>query len=51
MVEAKKATLEKAKTNVAAQEKQKQMYDRKHCTSSEVYSVGSAVLKKDFTRK
>ena len=40
---------EKAKTNiVAAQEKQKQTYDRKHYTSSEVYSVGSAVLKKDF---
>ena len=52
MVEAKKATLEKAKTNiVAAQEKQKQTYDRKHCTTSEVYSVGSAVLKKDFIRK
>ena len=52
MVEAKEATLEKAKTNiVAAQEKQKQTYDHKHCTSSEVYLVDSAVLKKDFTRK
>ena len=52
MAEAKKTTLEKAKSNiVAAQEKQKQTYDRKHCTNPDVYSVGSAVLKKDFTRK
>ena len=38
----KKATLEKAKMNyiVTAQEKQKQTYNRKHCTSSEIYSVG-----------
>jgi hypothetical protein len=36
---------------VAAPEKQKRMYDHKHSTNSEVYSVGSAVLKKDFTRK
>ena len=51
MTEAKQATLEKAKSNiVAAQEKQKQSYDRKHCTNSDVYSVGSAVLKKDLTR-
>ena len=52
MAEAKKATLEKAKSNIiAVQEKQKQTYDRKHCTNSDVYTVGSAVLKKDFTRK
>ena len=41
---------QKVKTNVA-QEKQKQTHAHKHCTSSEVYSVGSAVLKKDFTWK
>ena len=52
MVEAKKATLENNKSNiVAAQEKQTQTCDCKHCTSCEVYSAGSAVLKKDFTRK
>lgn len=52
MAEAEKATLEKAKMNIiTAQEKQKQTYDRKHCTSSEIYCVGSAVLKKDFIRK
>ena len=52
MAEAQKTTLETAKMNiVTAQDKQKQTYDRKHCTSFEIYSVGSAVLKKDFTRK
>ena len=33
---------------MAAQEKQKEIYDRKHCTNPEVYAL---VLKKDFTRK
>ena len=51
MVDARRITLEQAKTNiVAAQEKQKQAYDRKHCTNPEVFSLGAVVLK-DFTRK
>ena len=52
MEAARKSTLEQAKQNiVAAQEKQKEIYDRKHCNNLEVYSVSALVLKKDFTRK
>ena len=43
--------LEKAKANITcAQQKQKEVYDRKH-HQPEVYTVGALVLKKDFTRK
>lgn len=43
--------LEKAKENiVAAQEKQKAVYDKKHAKPSR-FTVGQLVLKKDFTRK
>ena len=39
---ARKSTLELAKQNiVAAQQKQKEVYDRKHCTNPEVYSVSA----------
>ena len=52
MEAARKSTLEQAKKNiVAAQQKQKEIYDKKHCTNKEVYSVDAMVLKKDFTRK
>ena len=38
MEAARKNTLEQAKQNiVAAQEKQKEIYDKKHCTNLEVY--------------
>ena len=43
--------MEEAKTNiVAAQKKQKEIYDRKH-HHPEVFSIGAVVLKKDFLRK
>ena len=49
METARKNTLEQAKLNtVAALEKQKEIYDRKHCTNLQVYSGGAIVLKKDF---
>ena len=52
METARKNILEQAKQNIAAaQEKQKEIYDREHCTIPEMYSVGTLVLKKDFTRK
>ena len=52
MEAARKNTLEQAKQNiVAAQEKHKEIYDKKHCTNPEVYSVGALVLKKNFTQK
>ena len=37
--------------SLSATPKQKEIYDKKHCTNPEVYSVGALVLKKDFTRK
>ena len=44
--------LVKAKENIVqAQEKQKEAYDRKHASNPAVYSVGSVVLKRDFSRK
>ena len=43
--------LNEAKENIkVAQQKQKEMYDRKHA-NPKVYQVGSKVLKKDFARK
>ena len=46
-----KMRLEKAKANIIyAQQKQKEVYDRKH-HQPEVYAVGALVLKKDFTGK
>ena len=48
---AQRKKLEKAKANiVSAQQKQKEVYDRKH-HQPEVFSIGATVLKKDFTRK
>ena len=50
-LDARQKQLEEAKTNiVAAQKKQKEIYDRKH-HHPEVFSVGAVVLKKDFLRK
>lgn len=37
-------------TSICAQQKQKEVYDRKH-HQPDVYAVGALVLKKDFTRK
>ena len=43
--------LNEAKANIKiAQQKQKELYDRKHA-NPKVYQVGSKVLKKDFARK
>ena len=43
--------LEEAKRNILeAQQKQKEVYDRKHA-KPECYKIGQLVLKKDFTRK
>ena len=43
--------LNEAKANIkVAQQKQKELYDRKHA-NPKVYQVGSKVLKKDFVRK
>lgn len=43
--------LEKAKYNIVkAQQRQKEVYDRKHFYP-EVYKLGTVVLKKDFSRK
>ena len=51
MQEDTKKKLEKAKVNIiCAQQKQKEVYDRKH-HQPDVYAVGALVLKKDFTRK
>ena len=44
-------TLEEAKANIiAAQQKQEEIYDHKQ-HQSEVFTIGTKVLKKDFTRK
>ena len=51
MMEERRARLEVVQANIlAAQERQKEQYDRKH-SNPEVFRVGSLVLKKDFTRK
>ena len=43
--------LNEAKANIKiAQQKQKELYDRKHA-NPKVYQVGSKVLKNDFARK
>ena len=47
-----KSMLVKAKENIVqTQQKQKEAYDRKHASNPAVFSVGSVVLKKDFSRK
>ena len=49
MMEERRARLEVVQANIlATQKRQKEQYDRKH---SNVFQVGSLVLKKDFTRK
>ena len=51
MMEERRARLEVVQTNIlAAQERQKKQYDRKH-SNPDVFRVGSLVLKKDFTHK
>ena len=51
MQDARIKRLEEAKANiVSAQQKQKELYDRKH-HQPEVFAIGAIVLKKDFTRK
>ena len=46
-----KERLEEAKSNIlAAQAKQKQLYDEKH-SKPDCFQVGQQVLKKDFTRR
>ena len=46
-----KKRLEKAKVNIiCAQQKQNEVYDRKH-HQPDVYAVGALVLQKCFTRK
>lgn len=51
MMDANVKRLELVKKNIlAAQQKQKQIYDRKH-SIPETFAVGSTVLRKDFTRK
>lgn len=51
MMEERRVRLEVVQANIlAAQERQKEQYDRKH-SNPDVFRVGSLVLKKDFTRE
>ena len=51
MASARLQILEEAKQNILqAQQKQKELYDRKHA-KPELFAKGQLVLKKDFTRK
>ena len=51
LAEERARRLEEAKQNILqAQQKQKEMYDKKHA-KPECYKIGQLVLKKDFTRR